>query len=221
MGWLREDPAAGPRIPELDRAAEAGHGDSPAVRAVGEVVDAPAVPRQQEPLGVALALQIPPLPEAPVALRAGVEQLLQPAEVAVPPGEPGRGDLLEIERRPEPVAVPEAHGHPHRHQHRQQADHAERRLGGPAPSPEHGPLPEPDPPRQDRLVCEEPPQVFGQVVGGLVAPGGILFDRLEHDRLQVTGDVWIQPSRAGRFLSLDQLNEPEPVRRLKGGPEPE
>ena len=57
------------------------------------------------------------------------------------------------------------------------------------------PLGGPDPPRQDRLVVEEPPQVLGHRLGRGVAVARVLLDRLEDDRLQVAGD------RAGRSIA--------------------
>ena len=43
------------------------------------------------------------------------------------------------------------------------------------------------PPRQDRLIVEEPPQVLSHRLGRRVAVARVLLDRFEDDRLQVAG----------------------------------
>ena len=75
------------------------------------------------------------------------------------------------------------------------------------------------PPRQDRLVVEEPPQVLGHRLGRRVAVARVLLDRLEDDRLQVAGDARVDRSRPGRLDGLDLLGERHPVGRVEGRPQ--
>ena len=75
------------------------------------------------------------------------------------------------------------------------------------------------PPRLDRLVVEEPPQVFGHRLGGGVPLLRVLLDRLQDDRLQVAGDAGVQRSGPRRLLGLDPLGQLEPVAGLEGRPQ--
>ena len=56
------------------------------------------------------------------------------------------------------------------------------------------------PPGLDRLVVEEPPQVFGKRVGRCVAPARILVDGLEDDRLEVSREPGCPEYAAGLDL---------------------
>ena len=47
------------------------------------------------------------------------------------------------------------------------------------------------PPRQDRPIGEEPPQILRHLFGAVISCGRFLGDRLEHDRFQVDGNVGV------------------------------
>ena len=51
------------------------------------------------------------------------------------------------------------------------------------------------PPRLDRLVFQEAPQVVGQVLGRGVAAGRVFGHRLEDDGFQVVGDRRVDAAR--------------------------
>src|SRR5262249_9079701 len=68
---------------------------------------------------------------------------------------------------------------------RQAPSRDRRRRRGPALDPLARALPGPGPPRLDRPVAEESPQVVGHLRRRLVAPPRLLVDRLEDDGLQV------------------------------------
>ena len=167
---------------------------------------------------MALPLQVTPLPVALVLDRAIVQELLEPPHVAVTPGGVRQGHVLEVLELPgtsrcssaitvplllQLALVPEAHRRPDQRQGGQRADHHQGRLGGPAPGPQDGPLPEPDPPRPDRLVLQEPPQLVGQLLGRRVPLGRLLGHRLQQDRLQVAGHRRVELPRRRRLLLGD------------------
>ena len=71
----------------------------------------------------------------------------------------------------------------------------------------------------DRLAPHPPPQVVGELPGGLVAPGRLLGHRLQADRLQVTGDGAVELPRWPRRVLHDlQQEHPRlaPERHLPG-----
>ena len=75
-------------------------------------------------------------------------------------------------------------------------------IVGLTPRPAGVPLGRRSPPRLDRLVVEEPPQVFGHRLGRGVPPLGVLLDRLQDDRLQVARDAGVQRSGPWRSSVL-------------------
>ena len=102
--------------------------------------------------------------------------------------------------------------------HRGQQDEDRRHQPGHhrvplAPPP--GPLRGGDPPRPDRLVGQEPPQVLRQGGRGRVAPGRLLVEALQADRLEVARQLRHQPRRRHRLAPLDLL---QGLQR-RGGPE--
>ena len=84
-------------------------------------------------------------------------------------------------------------------------------LRGPSAST----APRADPPGQDRLVGQEPPQVLGHRLGRRVPRRRVLVDRLQDDRLQVARDPRVDRPRPRRLLGLDLLDQLEPVRRVE------
>ena len=83
----------------------------------------------------------------------------------------------------------------------QRHDHARQQHGnGLVPSaPTEEPPSQGYPPRPNRLVGEESPQIFTQFVGRLVTALGVLVDRLQDDRLQVARNARVEG--AGRRAS--------------------
>ena len=84
------------------------------------------------------------------------------------------------------------------------ADAQEGHDGRPALAPLPGPFPGRRRPGVDRLAVEEAAQVVGQLRGAGVAPGGLLFQALQADRLQVVRDARLELARRHRLL-LDDL----------------
>ncbi len=100
-------------------------------------------------------------------------------------------------------------------QYRQTTDGQERRDGRPPLGPDPHPFQRAYRTRLDRLVGDEPPQVFAHSLGRLVPRLGVLVDRLEHDRFQVPWDPRIDSPGPLRLLGLDSLDQLEPVRRAE------
>ncbi len=194
---------------------------------------------QRAQLGAAPAVEVRPLPAAvvrTVGLGAVlVEELGGGSGVVAAQRVLGQADPCGVEASLGPIALtvglapvgvvlPQERRHPsggeHRgdrrqNQHRRQ-DAPEDRDDRVAPGPAEISLGGPDPPRQDRLIIEEPPQVLRQRLGRGVAGLWVLLDRLEHDRFQVARDARVDRSRPGRLDGLDLLGEPHAVGRVEG-----
>ncbi len=86
---------------------------------------------------------------------------------------------------------------------RQAADSRQRGQRRPALRPLPGPLERPDRPGLDRLAGKGPPQVVGQRRRAGVAPGRVLMQALEANRLQVARHLRLQPTRRHRVVHRD------------------
>src|SRR5262249_51297646 len=87
------------------------------------------------------------------------------------------------------------------------------------PPPLPQPLPRPRPPRLDRLVRHEPPQILRQLLRRRVPLPRLLPQRLQDDRLQVRRDPRRQTPRRRRLLERDLPQDLLPVRTVHYRPQ--
>ena len=72
---------------------------------------------------------------------------------------------------------------------------------------------------QNRSIIQESLQVGGQFLGGCIATRGILGHRLQDDRLQVSGNGWIDPARLGGFIQRDLAEQLLMIATVEGRPQ--
>src|SRR5262249_12052915 len=87
----------------------------------------------------------------------------------------------------------------HRQEQRRR-DSQERRHPRPPLRPLRQLLPHRRRPRQDRLAAQPALQVVGQRLSTAVAPGRVLLQALQTDRLQVAVGLWVERARPRRLL---------------------